>query len=987
MQLKKRRSIQVMLTLLLAMSFQIFSGCGPKEKYTSRTAIDAAGYTYEYVENDPAKARIYTLDNGLKVYLSYNPDEPRIFTLIGVRAGSTSEPPETTGLAHYFEHMMFKGTDEIGTLDWERESAVLNQISDLFEEHRSTEDPLQKKALYHQIDSLSQVASSFVAPNEYDKMVSSLGAKRTNAGTSYESTVYMNDIPKNEFEKWLKLESERFNDIVLRLLHTELETVYEEFNMYQDMDRTKAYNALFEGLFPNHPYGRDVIGLPEHLKNPSMVNIYKFAETWYRPNNMAIALAGDLDMDKAIVLVDKYFGQMESNPELPNIAQPVEEPITEPIVKEVVGPDAESMMLAFRLDGNNSRDHLFGTLINMLLTNRQAGLIDINLNQKQKVLRAGSYNFFLRDYGAHTFYGQPREGQTLEEIKDLLLEQIEKIKEGEFDDWMIEAVINDMRLTEIRRAESNFARAYGYMDAFTNKRPYIDDLSFIDKMETITKEEIMGFAREKYNDNYVVVYKRTGENTDLVKVEKPEITPIEINRESQSEYFKQFMAIESDDIEPVFVDFDAEIETVKLRSGIDMYYIPNRINELFEIQYIIDMGKNHNIMLPLAVEYLPYLGTDEYTAEELQKEFFRYGLSMDVYAGDDRCYVSISGLGKSYEKGIALLEHVLSNAKSDQEAYNDYVDGIMKKRSDAKLNKNSILWGALYNYGMYGPQNPFTHIIPEDELRAIDPSTLTGLIKEIETYDHRIFYYGDHRIDEAAGVIAKHHIVPDSLKPYPEAMEWIERDNSGNTVYFADYDMSQVNIILLSKGPGFDKQLMPPARLFGEYFGSGLSSIVFQEIREARGLAYSAFSAFSPPDRSDKSYYVYGFIGTQSDKLKEATDALLDLMNNMPRAQKQFDLARESIMKKIETERIIKTNIFWTQQRNLDRGIDYDIRKDVYDYVNNVDMEKFNAFFEDYIKGNNYTILILGNKDEVDKDVLNQLGAVEYLTLEEIFNH
>lgn len=965
----------------------IINGCAPSEKYETLSATDSNGYAYEYVKEDPAKARIYTLENGLKVYLSYNADEPRVSTLIGVRAGSTSDPIETTGLAHYFEHMMFKGTDEIGTLDWEKEKIVLDQISDLFEQHRSTNDPDEKKAIYQDIDSLSQIAASYVAPNEYDKLVSSLGAKRTNAGTSYESTVYINDIPGNEFEKWLKLESERFDDIVLRLLHTELETVYEEFNMYQDMDRSRANNALFEGLFPTHPYGRDVIGLPEHLKNPSMVNIYQFADTWYRPNNMAIAIAGDINMDEAIVLIDTYFGTLEPNPELPVITQPIEEPITSPIVREVIGPDAESISLAFRFDGGNTEVAHYVAIMDMILSNSQAGLIDLNLNQQQKVLRAGSYNYFLRDYGIHNFYGQPREGQTLEEVKDLLLGEIEKIKNGEFDDWMIEAIINDMRLTDVRRDENNFARAFGFINTFIMGQPYSYRIGYIDEMEKITKDQIVEFAKQNYNDNYVVVYKRTGENTELVKMEKPMITPLEINREDQSEFFAEFMEEKAESIPAVFVDFDKEIETDAIDPEIEISYIHNKTNELFNLQYIIDMGKNHDLKLPLAFQYLPYLGTDTYTAEELQKEWFKYGLSMNVYASADRCYVYVSGLSKSFDKGVELLEHVLSSAQADQQAYDDYVDGILKKRTDAKLNKGTILWSGLYSYGRYGAVNPFTHILNEDELKAINPQELTDMMKDIYAYKHRMFYYGSDDIGMVKQVIGKYHVVPEELKPYPAPVKYEEQSTDKSIVYFADYDMSQVNIILLAKGPLFDKTLMPPAQLFGEYFGGGLSSIVFQEIREARGLAYSAFSAFSNPPKMDESHFIYGFVGTQSDKMKEATDALLGLMNDMPKAQKQFDLARESIMKKIESERIIKTNIFWTYQRNLDRGIDYDVREDVYDYVSSVDMDQFNQFFEEYIKGNNYSILVLGNKNEIDMNVLGQLGTVKELTLEELFNY
>ncbi len=977
----KSIGIPVILMIILALT-----SC-TSEKYKVKTVTDKNGYSYETVTNDPVQARIYTLKNGLKVYISPNADEPRIATLIAVKAGSTSDPNETTGLAHYFEHMMFKGTSKIATLDWEKEKPVLDQISDLFEEHRATTDPELKLAIYHKIDSLSQVASTYEAPNEYDKLVSSLGAKRTNAGTSYESTVYINDIPSNEFEKWLQLESERFKNMVLRLFHTELETVYEEYNMYQDMDRARANKAMMEGLFPTHPYGRDVIGLPEHLKNPSIVNIYKFAKTWYRPNNMAIAIAGDIDPDEAIVKIDNYFGDMEPNADLPKIDQPKEQPITEPVVKEVTGPDAESVSFAFRFDGSKSKDEKYVTLIDNILSNSQAGLIDIDLNQKQKVLRAGSYSNFMRDYGMHQFYGQPRQGQTLDEVKDLLLGELDKIKNGDFDDWMIKAVVNDMRLSDIRMNESNFARAYGLVHVFIQDYPYADALRFNDDLEKITKQDIMAFAKEKYNNNYVVVYKRTGENKDLEKVEKPPITPVEINRDDQSEFYKEFVAEKPGDIKPVFVDFKNEIQTQPLASGIEFNYIKNSTNDLFNLQYILDMGSDNSLLLPLAVGYLPYLGTDKYSPEDLQKEFFKYGLSMNVYTGNDRCYINVTGLQQNFEKGVELLEHVMANVKPDEEAYTDYVKGILKKRQDAKLNKNTILRNGMINYGKYGSFNPFTNIMKEDELKNADPAELTRLITELSSYKHRLFYYGKGDLAAVTPVIEKYHKVPDELKPYPPAVVYPELATDQNQVYVVNYDMRQANILLLAKGPAFDAALIPPSRLFGEYFGSGLSSIVFQEIREARGLAYSAYSSFSTPAKMDRSFYVVGYVGTQADKLKDATDALLGIMNDMPKAEKQFDLAKESIMKQIESERIIKTNIFWNYQRNLDLGVDYDIRKDVYDYVQNADLESFSKFFDENIKDSKYTILVMGNKDQLDANVLKQLGNVKELTLEDIFGY
>jgi zinc protease len=311
-------------------------------KYTKEIKTDKNGYSYEQFANDPLKVRIYTLKNGLTVYLSANKDEPRALGLIGVRAGSINDPTETTGLAHYLEHMLFKGTNNFGTTNWDAEKVLLDSISNLFERYKSEAEPLKKKDIYKEIDRISQAASKFAIPNEYDKMSSSIGAKNTNAGTSYDLTAYMNDIPVNELQKWIEMEAERFRNPVLRLFHTELETVYEEFNMYQDMDNMRLNNALMKGLFPTNPLGRDIIGFPEHLKNPSMVNIMKFYRTWYVPNNMVFILSGDIDCDETIKMIDSTFGKYEPK-ELPKNEFQKETAISEPVIKEVVGPEGERL--------------------------------------------------------------------------------------------------------------------------------------------------------------------------------------------------------------------------------------------------------------------------------------------------------------------------------------------------------------------------------------------------------------------------------------------------------------------------------------------------------------------------------------------------------------------------------------------------------------------------------------------------------------------
>lgn len=942
-------------------------------------------YTYKSVEGDPLKTRLYTLDNGLKVYLSVNKNEPRIYTHIAVRAGSKNDPAETTGLAHYLEHMMFKGTSKIGTKNWEKESELLNKISDLYEQHRNTESTTEKAKIYKQIDSLSFEAAKFAIPNEFDKMISSMGAKGTNAYTSNEKTVYINDVPSNELEKWAKLESERFQTLVLRLFHTELETVYEEFNRSEDNDYRKSFKSLYEGLYPNHPFGtQTTLGLGEHLKNPSMVNIHNYFNTYYRPNNCAVVLTGDFEYDEAIALIDKYFGAWQPG-EIPEFTFEQEKPITEPVVFYNYGSQAEHLYMAWRLPGAGTQENMLMQLCAGILQNGQAGLIDLNLQKEQKLLQANLFDITNVDYAALMVYGQPRQGQNLEEVKNLLLAEIEKLSTGDFDDYLLEAVINNFKYQDIKRNENNQNRGGVLVNAFILNISLEEITTYYEKMAKITKADIQAFAKKYLNNtNYVVAYKHNGEDKNTHKVEKPLITPVEINRNEQSEFMQAFNQMESGRLKPQFLDFEKQISQSEVSGNIPFYYIKNELNPTFGLFYIFEMGKAHNQDLPLALNLLPYLGTNKYSPAELSKEFFKLGVEFQVSTSDDKCYVYLTGLEKSLEEGIALFEYILANVKPDQATYNGYVQDILKRRDDKKLDKGYILRMGMVNYAKFGEKSPSTDIISAEGLKNKDIENLSNTVKDLANFEHQIFYYGQAEEKTVKQILKKYHKTPENLKPIPAKTIYPELPLNESKVYVVNYDMKQVEMMLLAKDEPFNKNIMPQAGIFNEYFGAGLSSIVFQEIREAKALAYSAYSYFTGPRNKEDSHYAIAYIGTQADKLNDAVAALLDLMNEMPEAQEQFESARISALKKIESERITKSNIFWTWESNKKRGYDYDIRKDNYEAIKNLQFEDLQAFFDTHIKGKQFTYLVIGNIADLDMTELEKLGEVEVLSLEKI---
>lgn len=954
--------------------------------FSSSIAQPAKNYKYESVPNDPLNARIYKLDNGLTVYMTVYKNAPRIQTYIATRAGSKNDPKDATGLAHYLEHMLFKGTDKYGSKDYVKEKVELDKIEALYEVYRKTKEDKKRIEIYHLIDSISGYASKFAIANEYDKMLSNLGAKGTNAYTWLEQTVYVNDIPSNQLDKWTTIEAERFRNPVLRLFHTELEAVYEEKNRGLDNDGSKSWEALLAGLFPTNTYGsQTTIGTIEHLKNPSLTEIKKYFNSYYVPNNMAICISGDFDPDLTIKMIDKKFGSWKSKP-LPLYTPFVEKPITSPVIKEIIGPDAENVMLGYRFAGVGSKDADMIMIINKILSNGQAGLIDLNLNQEQKVLEAGSFDMECKDYSAHIINGSPKDGQALEQVKDLLLEQIEKLKQGDFPDWLLNAIITDMKLQQTKMYESNNSRADAFVSAFITDYKWQDYVNTIDRLSKITKEEIVDFAKANYKNNYIIVYKRTGEDKNIQKVIKPAITPVEVNRNDQSPFLKSVIATPIKPIEPVFIDYNTDIKKINLKNNIPVLYTTNTENKTFDMYYVLDMGTNNNKKLDVAINYLKYLGTKDLSAGAVKQEFYKLGCSFDVYVSEDEVYVSLKGLTENIEKAIKLFEDLLANAQPNDEALKNLVSDMLKKREDAKLNKGEILFGGLFSYGKYGKLSPYTNILSAEELKSLNSNELISIVNEINSFQHRILYYGDNSAADLTVILDNLHKVPDSLKPVPTPVKFQEVAENTN-VYVIDYDMKQAEVILLSKDGFYTKENAPLVRMFNEYFGAGMSSVVFQEMRESKALAYSVYCSYSSARKKEEPNYVFSYIGTQADKLPEAMAGMKELINNMPESENNFKASKEAILQIIRSERITKAGVLFNYENSRKLGLDYDIRKDIFKKVPDLTLPEVKAFEQIHLKNKQYTVLVIGKKENLDMKTLEKYGKITFLSLQDVFGY
>jgi len=956
--------------LLLAMS-----SCNEKSKYE-----------YETVEGDPMHTQIYTLDNGLKVYMTVNKEQPRIQTYIAVHAGGKDDPAESTGLAHYLEHLMFKGTKQFGTWNYEKEAVELAKIDSLYEVYTQTTDAQERKAIYHQIDSVSFEASRYAIPNEYDKLMATIGSDGSNAFTSEDVTCYQEDIPSNQLENWAKIQSDRFQNMVIRLFHTELEAVYEEKNMSMVRDMEKVLEALSSSLYPEHPYGtQTVIGTQEHLKNPSLINIRKYFENYYRPNNVAICLSGDFNPDEAVDIIQQYFGEWQPNNDIQRKAVKEQPTIKAPIIKEVVGEEAENVWLAWRTPGEKEEDALALSIASSMLQNGTAGLIDLDLVQPHKLMAGGTYNNTMEQGSEFLLYAYPMPGQSLDEARQLLLDEVEKLKKGDFDDRLLSSVLTDYKLSTEKALEENESRAMQFVSSFIAGQTWAEKVAEPQKVMALTKEDIIRVAKKYLGaNNYVCINKVQGTDPNITQIEKPEINPVMTNRDSTSQFLREIQETEVAPIAPIFLDYKKDLSFGKANKDIEVIHKQNTLNGLFQMAYVYEMGSDADRELETALEYMDYLGTKEMSAEEVKKSFYNLGCSISARVTNRRIYLMLSGLDENKTEALKLVENLLANLEPDEEALQNMKMANLQER-EVSFTNQQFVDRCLRQYVIYGLDYIKAHTLTNEEVLELNAKHLVDRIKELQQYQHTVTYYGPSSMESVISLINAEHKTADQLLPVLPNQKLIPTTTPNDQVFFCHYAAPNACIMGFSNlEDNFSAALEPARTLYNEYFGGGMNSIVFQEIRESRGLAYSCRSLFVSPNFADDPYYTMYYAATQVDKLNDCMSTFQDIIENMPQSQAAFDIAKQALITRLRTQRTTRDAVIWSYLDAKDYGIDYDINKTIFEGVEKMSLNDLLDLQKKYIKSRTHHYSIVADKNKVNWDVVNALGNVNKVDLKDI---
>lgn len=952
-------------------------------------APTTAQRSFTVAPNDATQTRVYVLDNGLRIYVSPLHTKPRVQVLVHVRAGGKNDPPEATGLAHYLEHMLFKGTDVMGTTNYAAEAPLLANIEELFEQHRASTDREERRRLYAAIDSLSTIAARYAIPNEYDRMCQELGVTGTNAFTSEDATVYINDVPSNRLSTFLAMEAERFRKPVLRLFHTELEAVYEEKNISLDSDNDLVNDTLMRALFPRHPYGtQSILGTIEHLKNPSMHAIQRQLSTFYVPNNMAIIFAGDVDPDSAVAMVEQTFGKMPTGAAPPHSAPSVLVELVNgpPIQRTVVGPEAESVTLAYRWPPARHRDIPALRMVDMLLSNASSGLIDVNLGRSQRVIEPGAYQNLMTDFSMHIFSGRPAPGQSLEEVRDLLLQQIEILRSNPIDADLMQAIVRNLRKSYYESISTYSGRAYTILQSLTLGIPWPRYTNSVEELANVRPAEVMDVLERYYDNNHVVVYKRQGNRAVEQSIEKPTITPIELRPDARPSGFATSITnAPYEPIEPRFVDWSSDFEKGALNKGTEYVLAKAEADSLVRIGIVVPVGYRHIPAVRHAIAYRTFLGTERQTADELARSMYGVAMGVSAYVGSNETWIELSCLRSTLQESVELLAEQLKQCTVDTAAWTRYVDNTIRERENSRTNPD-VLFAALKQYAQYGEDSPSLADLTSSELRSTDPNMLVTHIRTLLNTRHTVYVHGNLTERELRTAMQPLYTDTTTFAAAPARRPARARVVKEAEVLFIDHDMVQAQVGFAGLvAERIDILTEAHLELANAVLDGGMGSVIFQELREARALAYSASGGMGGVVDSGGVRHVTASIGTQADKMVEAIDGMRGIFGDFAKNPSLFASAKAGVTSAYESSRRTGWDALMQYHRQRRLGYNENPLTKIYSALGSASLVDVQRTFDKYMRNRFKSLAIVGSADKINLATLRMYGAVRSVTLNNIF--
>ena len=935
-----------------------------------------------FAQTGDLKTKTIHLDNGLKVVMCEDHSQPEIYGAVFVHAGSKNDPLDATGMAHYFEHIMFKGTDRIGTTNWEAEKVFLDSIDLMYDKLHETVDVAERQTIQQKINALSQKSADYAIPNEVDVILTQMGGKSLNAGTSYDMTVYYNIFPSNQLSKWMDVYVERFRNPVFRLFQSELETVYEEKNMYGDNPITAFQEYLFHETFGEHPYGRPVIGYTEHLKNPQTRRMREFYNTYYVANNMTLILVGDFDIETIEPMVAEKFGTWRRGelPEEPTYTLPQ---FNGPTVKEVRMTPIKMGALIFPGVKNSDPDMLPLSIASSIFANGETGLAD-KLMLDGQIMASMLLPLSLEDHGANVMIYVPKLlGQSHEKAESLIFDCLGRLKKGDFSDDLFEAMRTSMLTSRLKETENLQSLSGLFLELEMTGQSLEEYRAETERLKTITKEEVVAVANKYYGNDYLDVRSKMG-FPDKDKVDKPNWKPIEAkNTEAKSDFAKAIEAQQVPEVEAQVVKFGEDVKITEVNNSFKLFSSANPRNDIFDLKVNFNYGTANNPDLDKAVQYLQMQGTKTQKPDEFALQLQKLGATIDFYTSENQFTVHITGFEKDLNDIMAMCSRKLQNPSNEEKYIQTLVEN---EQTNISTNKDDAsTWAsAVREYALYGDQSTYLNHASLKQWGKKNGESLLAEVAEALKYDGYVLYSGNTQPQLVVDMLKANNLVkPNAIKGQEKIR--VEKKYAEPQVFIAsNKKFRQSNIYFYVPGEKLSAKDEAMSSLFSKYFGTDMNSIVFQEIREFRSLGYTAYSYYTYDYLERKPGNLFGFLGTQSDKTLDGMTAFKDLIVNMPVRMEKFNASKEALLKSRSSDYVNFRALPGTVQNWMKKGYDHDPRGEVTEIIRNASFDDVQSFYNRLIKDRPVVIMMSGNEKKIDKKELGKFGTVTKLKYKQI---
>ncbi len=934
--------------------------------------------------------KTYKLKNGLTVILDQDTTQTQVFGMVAVNVGSKDEELKATGLAHYLEHMLFKGTQTLGTSDWEKEKPLIEKTYKLYDKIQSAKTQEEIQQINKEINDVSQEASKYAIPNELSKLVEQMGGVGMNASTSFDITEYHNTFPPNQLEAWLDLYSHRFQKPVFRLFQTELEAVYEEKNRAEDNPSSAYQNALMKSIFGEHPYGRPIIGYTEHLKRPWMSKMREFFEKWYIPNNMALILSGNFDIKKAESIISEKFGKWQSKP-MPERYNVEVKPFKGVEKVKVKLSPFQRAELVYRGMSNNYDDELALDVLSKILSNRaQTGLLD-KLSLDGNAMFVQAHHETLKDGSifsisfAPVFDVNQRRQMSFKSVETLIQTELSNVKEGNYPDWLLNQVKSDMLNSYKLMLESTSARAFAFADMFIRNQDIKSFFTYKRELENVNKQKISEIANKYIGKNYLAFYSSKGEGKKE-KIQKPKLDPIKPVAHKPSKYAEYFSTIPVMKVKHNFVDIKNDVAKEKFQDKVNLYYVKNKRNDVFSMDVIFHVGTKKIPMLQYAISLINNAGVmAQYKPNELRQEFGKLGVNYNFSANDNYTIIHLQGSEKVLGQACQLITRLMLLPKIEDKAL-DRIIGMEYQNRMIGKDMQQVQEDALSEYIEFGDKSSYLKVVPLKDLIGISPSKLTGILTEAFSYNADIHYYGEKPLAEVKKTLKDNLAFATNRKTGNSPVLQQAKKYEENTIFVVNNSKAtQSKIILFVNGQPVAIDELPTVKAFNQYFSGGFTGLMMKEIREYRSLAYGANAYVNSPQLTSWDANMYGTIGTQGDKTVEAIEVLTGLLNNMPQYPERIENIKTYLISSSYLYRPSDRNLSYSIYRWGLKGYKEDPVKVNLPKYENLQFENLLNFYNKNIKDKPYVIGIVGPTKKIDLKQLEKFGKVVKVNKSKLF--